>query len=55
MRNNWKNVVYVEGYVYNFSLFANVAGPNSKNPGQEYINGTVLSGRAVKRMRLIQF
>lgn len=40
MRNN-KNVVYVEGYVYNFSLFANVAGPNSKNPGQEYINGTV--------------
>ena len=41
MRDNWKNVVYVEGYVYNFSLFANVAGPNSKNPGQEYINGTV--------------
>ena len=40
MRNN-KNVVYVEGYVYNFSLFANVTGPNSKNPGQEYINGTV--------------
>ncbi len=40
MRNN-KNIVYVEGYVYNFSLFANVAGPNSKSPGQEYINGTV--------------
>lgn len=40
MRSN-KNVVYVEGYVYNCSLFANVAGPNSKNPGQEYINGTV--------------
>lgn len=40
MRTN-KNVVYVEGYVYNFSLFPNVAGPNSKNPGQEYINGTV--------------
>lgn len=40
MRQN-KNVVYVEGYVYNYSLFANVAGPNSKNPGQEYINGTV--------------
>jgi hypothetical protein len=40
MRTN-KNVVYVEGYVYNFSLFPNVARPNSKNPGQEYINGTV--------------
>lgn len=40
MRTN-KNVVYVEGYVYNCSLFSNVAGPNSKNPGQEYINGTV--------------
>lgn len=40
MRQN-KNIVYVEGYVYNYSLFANVAGPNSKNPGQEYINGTV--------------
>lgn len=40
MRSN-KNVVYIEGYVYNFSLFPNVAGPNSKSPGQEYINGTV--------------
>ena len=40
MRSNI-NRVFVEGYVYNFSLFANVAGPNSKNPGQEYINGTV--------------
>lgn len=40
MRNT-TNLVYIEGYVYNCSLFANVAGPNSKNPGQEYINGTV--------------
>lgn len=40
MRTNI-NRVFVEGYVYNFSLFPNVAGPNSKNPGQDYINGTV--------------
>lgn len=40
MRNN-KNVVYVEGYVFNASLFENVAGPNSRVPGQNYINGTV--------------
>lgn len=40
MRTN-VNQVFIEGYVYNFSLFPNVAGPTSKNPGQEYINGTV--------------
>ena len=37
----FKNTVYVEGYVFNASLFENVTGPNSKVPGQEYINGTV--------------
>ena len=37
----FKNVVYVEGYVFNASLFENTAGLNSKTPGQEYINGTV--------------
>lgn len=41
MKTNWKNVVYVEGYVFNASLFENVTGPNSKTPGQTYINGTV--------------
>lgn len=41
MKTNWKNTVYVEGYVFNWSLFENVAGPNSKTPGQEYIGGTV--------------
>lgn len=38
---DFKNVVYVEGYVFNASLFENVAGPNSKVPGQNYISGTV--------------
>lgn len=38
---DFKNTVYVEGYVFNVSLFENVTGQNSKNPGQKYINGTV--------------
>jgi len=37
----FKNVVYVEGYVFNASLFERETGPNSKVPGQEYINGIV--------------
>lgn len=35
------NRVFVEGYVFNANLFENVTGPNSKVPGQNYINGTV--------------
>jgi hypothetical protein len=38
---DFKNTVYIEGYVFNASLFENVAGPNSKVPGQQYISGTV--------------
>lgn len=41
MKTNWDNKVFIEGYVYNFNLFENVTGPDSQNPGQDYINGQV--------------
>lgn len=36
-----KNRVYLEGYLYDHSLQKKVTGPNSKNPGTEYINGKI--------------
>lgn len=39
MRDNWINNVEVKGYVFSHSLQKRIAGPNSKNPGQEFIMG----------------
>lgn len=45
MRAQWSNNVHVEGYIFNLGndqrrgLQRKVTGPNSKNPGQEYIQG----------------
>lgn len=36
-----KNKVYLEGYLYDHGLQKKVTGPNSKNPGTEYINGKI--------------
>ena len=35
------NKVYLEGYLYDHSLERKVSGKNSKNPGTEYITGTI--------------
>lgn len=35
------NSTHVEGYVYEHELELKVSGPNSKNPGTEFINGTL--------------
>ena len=35
------NAVHLEGYLYQHSLELKVSGENSKNPGTEYITGTV--------------
>lgn len=40
MREN-ENRVNIEGYLYEADIEKKVTGPNSKNPGTEYIRGTV--------------
>lgn len=35
------NQTHIEGYVYEHKLELRVSGPNSKNPGTEFINGTL--------------
>lgn len=45
MKSKWKNAVEVQGYIFNFGnderrqLKERISGPNSKNPGTEYIQG----------------
>lgn len=47
MKNKWTNDVTVSGYVFNFGnnerrqLKRKVTGENSKNPGQEYLQGEI--------------
>ena len=41
MREKWINEVTVEGYVFNHTLEKRTSGPNSKNPGQVFINGNI--------------
>ena len=35
------NASHIEGYIYEHKLEKRVAGPNSKNPGVQFINGTL--------------
>ena len=35
------NKTHIEGYIYQHDLLLNVSGPNSKNPGTQFITGTV--------------
>lgn len=41
MKKNMKNDVHLEGYLYSHSLEKRVTGEKSKNPGTEYITGTI--------------
>lgn len=47
MKKNWTNQVDIQGYVFDFGsderrgLHKAVTGPNSKNPGTEYIQGDI--------------
>ena len=35
------NKSHIEGYIYEHTLESKVSGPNSKNPGTEFISGTI--------------
>lgn len=41
MKKNFVNNTHIEGYVYEHKLEKKVSGDNSKNPGTEFINGTL--------------
>jgi hypothetical protein len=41
MKDEFINEVTIEGILYEHSLEKKVTGPNSKNPGTEYITGTI--------------
>ncbi len=41
MKNKMNNACHIEGLLYQHSLESKVSGPNSANPGTEYITGTI--------------
>lgn len=41
MKKNMNNATHIEGYLYEHDLALKESGPNAKNPGTEYIAGTV--------------
>ena len=41
MKNTMENVTHIEGLLYQHSLSLKVSGENSKNPGTQFINGTI--------------
>ena len=41
MKKNMNNATHIEGYLYEHDLELKVSGPNSKNPGTEFIAGNV--------------
>lgn len=40
-KKSFINQTHLEGYVYEHKLEDKVSGPNSKNPGTSFINGTL--------------
>lgn len=41
MKSNFLNKVHLEGLLYEHNLTKKVSGPNTKNPGTEFISGTI--------------
>ena len=41
MKNNMVNATHIEGWLYQHSLSLKTSGENSKNPGTQFINGTI--------------
>lgn len=39
MKNKFENITHIEGYVYEHDLKLKTSGPNSKNPGTQFISG----------------
>ena len=41
MKNTMKNTTHIEGLLYQHSLALKTSGEKSKNPGTQFINGTI--------------
>lgn len=53
-KQNFVNATHVEGYVYEHKLEKKTAGPTSKNPGQEFISGTLSIATDDEMLNVIQ-
>lgn len=49
-----KNESHIEGYVYEHKLEMKESGPNSKNPGTEFINGTLSVATDDEMLNVVQ-
>ena len=41
MKEKMINKIHIEGYLYQHKLEKKVSGPKSRNPGVEFITGTI--------------
>ena len=57
MRSKIQNTTHVEGYIYDHKLEARVSGENSKNPGTQFIMGTldVATDNAITNIVTVHF
>ena len=51
------NKSHIEGYIYEHTLESKVSGPNSKNPGTEFISGnlSVATDEAILNIVTVHF
>ena len=54
MKKNFINNTHIEGYVYEHKLEKKVSGDNSKNPGTEFINGTLSIATDDEMLNVVQ-
>ena len=54
MSKKMKNESHVEGYVYEHKLEMKESGPNSKNPGTEFISGTLSVATDDEMLNVVQ-
>lgn len=54
MKRVMTNKVHVEGYLYEHKLEEKVSGPNSKNPGTEFVNGTISIATDDEMLNVVQ-
>lgn len=54
MSKKMKNEAHVEGYVYEHKLEMKESGPNSKNPGTEFISGTLSVATDDEMLNVVQ-
>lgn len=54
MKKSMNNNTHVEGFLYEHSLEKKVSGPQSKNPGTEFINGTISIATDDEMLNIVQ-